>query len=106
IDGSDVPENALRFDLLEFNEGIGALACPAALPTRLFNGTTAIVVAEPDPVRARSEPVDGEIVDLLYIDYALPILGEPVCASDGLIWYPVELRDGTAVWVAESVGDE
>lgn len=106
IDGSEVPENALRFDLLEFNEGVGAIACPAALPTRLYNGTRAIVIADPDPVRARSEPVDGEIVDLLYVDYALPILDEPVCGSDGLIWYPVQLRDGTAVWVAESVGEE
>ncbi|MGB7341659.1 MAG: Ig-like domain-containing protein [Phototrophicaceae bacterium] len=106
IDGTEIPENALRFDLLEFNEGIGSLQCPSSLPTRLFNGTSAIVVADPDPVRARSAPVDGEIVDLLYIDYALPIIDEPVCGSDGLIWYPVQLRDGTAVWVAESVGDE
>lgn len=106
IDGSEIPENALRFDLLEFNEGVGALACPAALPTRLFNGTRAIVVADPDPVRARSQPVDGDIVDLLYVDYALTIIGEPICASDGLIWYPVQLRDDTAVWIAESVGDE
>lgn len=106
IDGSDIPENALRFDLLEFNEGVGALACPAALPTRLFNDTSAIVVADPDPVRARTQPVDGEIVDLLYVNYALPIVGEPVCASDGLIWYPVQLRDETAVWVAESVGED
>src|SRR5690606_14047863 len=79
IDGSEIPENALRFDLLEFNEGIGRINCPSGLPTRLFNGTTAIVVADPDPVRARSAPVDGEIVDLLYLDYALPIVGEPVC---------------------------
>lgn len=106
IDGSEIPENALRFDLLEFDESIGRLNCPTGLPTRLFNGTTAIVVADPDPVRARSAPVDGEIVDLLYLDYALPIVGDPVCGSDGLLWYPVELRDGTGVWVAESVGEE
>lgn len=106
IDGTDIPENALRFDLLEFNEGFGRINCPAGLPTRLFNGTTAIVVADPDPVRARSAPVDGEIVDLLYVDYALPIIGDPVCGADGLFWYPVQLRDETAVWVAESVDEE
>lgn len=106
IDGSEIPENALRFDLLEFNEGIGTLDCSASLPTRLFNGTNAIVVADPNPVRARSAPVDGEIIDLLYVDYALPIIDEPQCGSDGLMWYPVQLRDGTAVWVAESVADE
>ncbi|MEM9954422.1 MAG: Ig-like domain-containing protein [Chloroflexota bacterium] len=106
VNGTEVPENALRFDLLEFNESVNGIACPASLPTRLFNGTTAIVTSDPDPVRARSAPVTGEIVDLLYVDYALPILDEPVCGSDGLTWYPVQLRDGTAVWVAESVEDE
>ncbi|GAB5490849.1 MAG: hypothetical protein Phog2KO_10640 [Phototrophicaceae bacterium] len=106
VDGTQIPENALRFDLLEFNNSVGAISCSANLPTRLFDDSMAIVVADPDPVRARSVPVDGEIVDLLYLDYALPILDAPVCGSDGLLWYPVELRDGTAVWVAESVGED
>ncbi|MGJ3237620.1 MAG: Ig-like domain-containing protein [Anaerolineae bacterium] len=106
VDGSQVPENAIRYDLLAFNQSVGALSCPASLPTRLYEQERAIVSSPEDPVRARSAPVDGEIVDLLYQDYALLILGEPICGSDGLLWYPVQLRDETPVWVAESVDDE
>ncbi|MCA9911850.1 MAG: Ig-like domain-containing protein, partial [Anaerolineae bacterium] len=106
VDGTEVPNNALRYDLLEFGADVFSLDCAAALPSRLSAGETALVVAEPDPVRARSAPVDGEIVELLYKDYALPILGQAICGEDGLLWWPVQLRDESQAWVAESVGDE
>jgi uncharacterized protein YfaS (alpha-2-macroglobulin family) len=108
VDGTGVPENAMRFDMLEFNSGQGesGLSCSASLPPRLVPGDTAIVIADPDPVRARSTPITGDILELLYKDYALPVLEGPVCADDGLLWYRVELRDGRTGWVAESVDNE
>lgn len=106
IDGSEIPENALRFDLLEFDANMGINNCPQAMPTRLLSENRAIVISDPDPVRARSAPVDGEIVDLLYVDYALTLLDNPICGSDGLLWYPVQLRDETTAWIAESVDEE
>ncbi|MDQ7024022.1 MAG: Ig-like domain-containing protein [Anaerolineae bacterium] len=108
VNGAGVPENAMRFDLLEFNSGqvANAVSCSSSLPSRLVVGDTAIVITEPDPVRARSAPTTGDIVDLLYRDYALSVLEGPVCADDGLIWYRVQLRDDRSAWVAESVGGE
>ncbi len=106
VDGREIPENALRYDLLEFGSDVFSLDCASALPSRLSAGETALVITEPDPVRARAAPVDGEIVELLYRDYALTILDRAVCGEDGLLWWPVELRDGTQAWVAESVGEE
>jgi alpha-2-macroglobulin len=106
IDGSVVPENALRFDLLSFDRSSGQTSCASSMPSRLQVGDDAIVLADPDPIRARSEPSVGEIVDLLYKDYALPIIGGPVCGDDGLLWWQVRLRDGTEAWVAESIEQE
>ena len=108
IDGTNIPENALRYDLLEFtqNTRTGGVDCPSALPPQFSVGDAAIVITEPDPVRARSAPQTGEIVDLLYRDYALTIVGEPTCGTDGLRWVPVRLRDGSTAFVAESVGEE
>src|SRR5690606_13719440 len=82
------------------------LECANALPARLVVGDTALVITEPDPVRARSVPSTGEVLDLLYRDYALPVLEGPVCLEDGLIWYRVQLRDGNSAWVAESADEE
>jgi hypothetical protein len=106
VDGTQVPRNALRFDLLEFDDTIGTYSCGNSLPSQLQLGDRPLVITEPDPIRARSAPVDGEIVDLLYRDYALTILAGPVCGEDGLLWWKVQLRDETSAWVAESVGDE
>jgi hypothetical protein len=74
--------------------------CPGAPPTRLKVGDIAVVISDPDPVRARSAPPDGEIIDLLYSTYSLPVVGGPVCA-DNLLWWEVELRDQRRAWVAE-----
>lgn len=108
VNGEGVPANAMRFDLLEFNSGqaISAVGCSGSLPSRLVVGDTAIVITDPDPIRARSAPTTGDVVDLLYRDYALPVLEGPICADDGLIWYRVQLRDDSSAWVAESVGGE
>jgi uncharacterized protein YfaS (alpha-2-macroglobulin family) len=101
---TNAPENVLRYDLLTIS-GDSAVSCPGAPPTRLKVGDMAIVTSDPDPVRARSAPPDGEIVDLLYRDYSLPIVGGPVC-DNGILWWEVELRDETRAWVAEGIGDE
>ncbi|MEO1643711.1 MAG: alpha-2-macroglobulin family protein, partial [Chloroflexota bacterium] len=106
VDGTDVPENALRFDLLEFDSNFGISRCPTSLPTRLLGAQEAVVISSPDPVRARQAPSTGAIVDLLYVDYQLTIAGDPVCGEEGLMWYPVELGDGTTAYVAESSEDE
>jgi alpha-2-macroglobulin len=109
IDGSDVPMNALRYDLLEFTEANvvrDGIQCENALPSRLGTGDRAIVISDPDPVRARSAQVSGDVVELLYRDYALTVTGAPVCGDDGLVWLPVRLRDESVAWIAESIADE
>jgi hypothetical protein len=101
---SVAPENARRYELLQLGGG-GSVDCPGALPSRLRVGDTARVISDPDPVRARATPGDGEIVTLLYRDYALPIIGGPQCV-DGVLWWQVQLREGEDAWVAEGVGEE
>ncbi|MBE2185073.1 MAG: Ig-like domain-containing protein [Anaerolineae bacterium] len=105
VDLGDVPENALRYELLTLGGASDVADCPAAPPTRLQVGDVAAVISEPDPVRARSAPVDGEIVDLLYKDYRLPILSGPICA-DNMLWWEVALRDERTAWVAEGMTGE
>lgn len=102
---SNTPENLTRFELLNLG-GVGTdLECEGAPASRLQVGDTAIVVSDPDPLRARSTPINGEIVDLLYRDYSLPIVGGPQCV-DGVIWWQAELRDDNLAWVAEGIVDE
>lgn len=100
----DVPENVVRYERLNLGAQTRS-ECPGAMPTRLQVGDSAIVISDPDPVRARSAPGGGEIVDLLYKNYALPIVGGPECI-DGILWWEVTLRDQSRAWVAEAVGDE
>jgi uncharacterized protein YfaS (alpha-2-macroglobulin family) len=100
------PENVRKYELLVLGgEGGSAVDCPGAPATRLKVGDMAVVISDPDPVRARSSPPDGEVVGQLYRDYSLPIIGGPVCAND-ILWWEVRLRDETTAWVAEGVGDE
>ncbi len=101
---SEAPFNALRYDLLSLGSA-EPVTCPDAPPARLAVGDVAVVISDPDPVRARATPVDGEIIDLLYRGYALPVVGGPICEGAAL-WWQVELRDGQSAWVAEGVGDE
>jgi len=103
---STAPLNALRYDLLNLaSDAGGRVECPGSLPTRLAIGDQAVVITEPDPLRARLTPPDGEIVELLYSGYALEILNGPVC-DDGILWWEVQLREDQRGWIAESVGDE
>jgi len=105
---SIAPENALRYELL--NLGAGSVnaqaACPNAMPSRMSVGDLAIVITESGPLRARSVPGEGEIVELLYRDYQMSIVGGPVCTGGNLLWWEIELRDGTTAWVAEGLDDE
>jgi alpha-2-macroglobulin len=94
--------NIRDYELLNLG---GQEICPGAAVSRLQVGDTAIVISDPDPVRARSEPPDGEIVELLYRDYQLEVTGGPVC-EDGLLWWQVELRSGETAWVAEGTPEE
>ena len=105
---SNTPENQLRFELLNLGDVVsntGGVSCAGAPASRLRVGDSAIVITDPDPLRARAAPVDGAIVDQLYRDYRLSVVGGPVCA-DEIIWWEVQLRDGATAWVAEAVGDE
>ncbi|GAB4569244.1 MAG: hypothetical protein Kow0077_01450 [Anaerolineae bacterium] len=79
------------------------LACPGAPEPRLAVGGMAVVVSEPDPLRAREGGPDGQIVDLLYKGYQMPVTGGPEC-SRGFLWWQVQLRDGSLAWIAE--GDD
>jgi uncharacterized protein YfaS (alpha-2-macroglobulin family) len=99
---ANAPENQLRYDLIDLGTAANAYACSGAPPSRLQVGDLAVVVSDPDPVRARREPVDGEIITLLYRDYTLPITAGPVCA-DGMLWWKVELRGGEQGWVTEGI---
>ncbi|MBN2471904.1 MAG: Ig-like domain-containing protein, partial [Anaerolineae bacterium] len=81
------------------------LSCPGAPEPRLEVGGMATVITDPDPLRAREGSPTGEIVDLLYKDYTLPVTGGPVC-ENGFIWWQVALRDGSLAWVAEGDSSE
>ncbi|MBI5669953.1 MAG: Ig-like domain-containing protein [Chloroflexi bacterium] len=98
------PENQYRYELLNLG-ATGAADCPGAPASRLKVGDLAIVISDPDPVRARASAPDGEVIAQLYRDYQLPVVGGPVCA-DGILWWEVRLRDERTAWVAEGVGDE
>jgi hypothetical protein len=102
---SVAPENARRYELLTLGGDGSAVACPGALPSRVKVGDTAIVVSQPDPIRARDGGPDGEVKDLLYRDYVFTIVGGPIC-SDGILWWESQLRDDSNAWVAEGVGYE
>lgn len=99
---SVAPLNARRYELL--NLGNTTMDCPGALESHLYVGADAIVVSTPDPVRARASAPDGEILDALYKDYALTVVGGPTCAND-MLWWEVTLRDGRTAWVSEGVAD-
>jgi alpha-2-macroglobulin len=104
---STTPENLTRYELLALGDlsGRGNVNCTGAPPSRLRVGDTAIVITDPDALRARSEPVTGDVVELLYRDYVLPIVGGPDCI-DGIVWWQVQLRDESLAWVGEGVDDE
>ncbi len=100
---SVAPLNARRYELLNLG-GTSASDCPGALESHLQVGDTAIVVSDPDPVRARASAPDGQVVGTLYKNYQLPITGGPLCAN-GILWWEVTLRDSTDAWVAEGISD-
>lgn len=101
---SAAPRNVMRYEYVKLAQASNA-ECPGSLPSRLKVGDQAVVVSQPDPVRARSAPQTGEILDLLYRGYSLPIVDGPQCLND-VRWWQVTLRDGRSAWVAESVQDE
>ena len=100
-------ENQRRYELLNISLGGGGMLveCPGAPEPRLAVGGTAVVLTDPDPLRVRESAPDGEIIGLLYRDYQMPVIGGPVCAN-GLYWWEVTLRDGTAGWIAEGDPEE
>jgi alpha-2-macroglobulin len=104
---SDTPENITRYELLALGDtgGRGEVVCPGAPSSRVRVGDNGIVLTEPDALRARSEPAIGEVVELLYRDYAIPIVGGPECI-DGIVWWQVQLRDESLAWVGEGIPDE
>ncbi len=105
---SSTPLNATRYELLNLGNTAStntAAACTGAPATRLQVGDTAIVISDPDPIRARASAPDGAVVGSLYKNYQLPIVGGPICASS-MLWWQVTLRDGTSAWVAEGTKDE
>jgi hypothetical protein len=102
---SVAPENARRYELLDLGASGNGVACAGSPASRLRVGDSARVISDPDPVRARATPGDGEIVTLLYRDYALTLTGGPECVND-VLWWQVALRDGESAWIAEGVGEE
>ena len=100
---SVAPQNARRYELLDLGTA-ETVAC-GGLPSRIQVGDSAVVISEPDAVRARSVPGDGEIIELMYQDYSLVVLDGPQCVND-LLWWQVRLRDDQIGWVAESTPEE
>ncbi len=98
------PENAMRYELLQLSQS-AAEECIGAPPSRLVVGDVAQVITDPDPLRARSAPVDGEVIAQLYDGYQLPVVGGPVCA-DNMLWWQVQLRGEQTAWAAEGVTEE
>ncbi|MEP6988923.1 MAG: Ig-like domain-containing protein, partial [Chloroflexota bacterium] len=95
--------NATKFELLHLGgDNNSTAACPDAPPSKLKVGDVAVVISGPEAVRARASAPDGEVVDQLYKDYQLPIVGGPTCAN-GSVWWQVQLRDDRKAWVAEAV---
>lgn len=113
IEGADL-QNVRRLDLLDIGaageatataSSTTAVSCPGALTSRAHVGDRARIITDPNPVRARSAPVNGDIVELLYRDYAFSIVGGPDC-RDGIVWWEIELRTGDSAWIAEGAGGE
>lgn len=113
MDGAAV-RNVRRLDLVNVGEagtadaqinGVSVLSCPGAMPSRANVGDRAQIITSPDPTRARSAPVNGDILELLYRGYNFPIVGGPEC-HNGIVWWQVELRDGQQAWVAEGLNGE
>ncbi|MBL8157181.1 MAG: hypothetical protein JNM70_23615, partial [Anaerolineae bacterium] len=94
--------NVENYELLQLSGQAANLECPGAPPSRLKVGDIAIVISDPDPVRARESAPDGAVIDQLYRDYQLPIVGGPVCA-DSIVWWEARLRDDRTAWVAEAL---
>jgi uncharacterized protein YfaS (alpha-2-macroglobulin family) len=105
IDGTTIPQNLRRYDLLNLGGSSDVESCPGALPSRLSPGDLAQVTTEPDPLRARSEPPGGEIVELMYRDYQFRVVDGPRCI-EGIPWFQITLRDDSRAWIAESVDGE
>lgn len=104
IDTQNLPLNVNRYDLLNMGGG-DALSCPNAMPSRVGVGDLVSVISDPDPLRARSAPVDGEILELMYRGYRAQVLEGPRCVN-GIAWFALSLRDGRIGWVAESLEGE
>jgi uncharacterized protein YfaS (alpha-2-macroglobulin family) len=98
------PENARRYELLQLSARAAA-ECEGAPASRIAVGDAVVVITEPDPLRARSTPVEGEVIAQLYADYQLPVTGGPVCGNN-MLWWEVQLRDGQTAWVAEGDSEE
>jgi uncharacterized protein YfaS (alpha-2-macroglobulin family) len=113
LDGADL-RNVRRLDLVNVGEpgtgvpeinGVAPVDCPGAMPSRANVGDRAQIITDPDPTRARSAPVNGEVLELMYKDYAFTITGGPDC-RDGIVWWQIELREGDTAWVAEGLNGE
>ena len=106
VDASTLPENIRRYDLLTLGAaGPVGNSCPGAPPSRLQPGDIGSVIVEPNPLRARSEPPNGEIVELMYRDYRFSVVDGPRCI-EGIPWFQITLRDDSLAWIAESVDGE
>jgi len=105
------PQNVLRYELLNLSDlsnvdsNAAMISCPGAPATRAKVGDVAVVITDPDPLRARAVPVDGEIVELLYKGYQFEIVGGPQCANE-LYWWEVRLREDKTAWIAEGIEGE
>ncbi len=102
---SVAPRNTLRYELIQ--PGNVYDACPGALPPRVKVGDKVVVINEPDSLRARQQPTTAsDIVELLYKDDELTIIGGPICTENRLLWWQVGLQDGREAWVVESFDAE
>ncbi len=96
---SNTPLNVRRYELLNLGESIGeSPACEGAPVSRIRLGDQIGVIT--DAVRIRSTPPDGEIIEVVYENFAATVTGGPTCANSYL-WWQIDLPDGRQGWVAE-----
>jgi uncharacterized protein YfaS (alpha-2-macroglobulin family) len=103
---SVAPRNATRFEFLRLGDAVAnsvGFSC-GGLPAIAKVGDVVRVLADP-PLRARSEPVIGDIVKLFYANQRVTITDGPRCGFD-IVWWEVFLGDGRKGWIAEGADGE
>ena len=81
---------------------ISDITCPESLPTRLGIGTVGYVNYNLGLALRSGPGAESEFVVNLDFGTNFTVISEPECI-DGIIWWEVELTDGTTGWLSEGI---